>query len=40
MRLRNSVFTSDLDIKSGILKLIEINVAKACKNLGFGKPDC
>ena len=34
MGLRNSNFKSGLDVKSGVVKLSEINITKAYKNLG------
>ena len=40
MGLKNSDFKSGLDVKSGVVKLSKINITKAYKNLGLGKPGC
>ena len=38
--LKNSDFKSGLDVKSDVVKYSEINITKACKNLGLRKPGC
>ena len=40
MGLKNDVFKSGLDVKSGVVKSSKINIIKACKNLGLRKPGC
>ena len=40
MGLKKNDFKSGLDVKSGVVKLSKINIAKACKNLGLRKPGC
>ena len=40
MGLKNSDFKSGLDVKSGVVKLSKINIAKVCKNLGLKKLGC
>ena len=40
MGLEKSVFKSGLDVKPGVVKSSEINITKACNNLGLGKSGC
>ena len=40
MGLKDSDFKSGLDVKSGVVKSSEINIAKTCKNLGLKKLGC
>ena len=40
MGLKKSDFKSGLDVKSGVVKLSKINIAKAYKNSGLRKPGC
>ena len=40
MGLKKNNFKPGLDVKSGVVKSSKINITKACKNLGLGKPGC
>ena len=40
MGLKNSDFKLGMDVKSGVVRLSEINITKACKDLGLKKLGC